>query len=669
MREPKPLASTFAVDGFDAFLPGAFVRIRALPDGSEHIEHMSPGCVALWEMGAAEIGSDPQALLSMVDSRDRPALQASLEQSKRDLSDWLWQWRIITPSGRRKWVHGVGRPLREADGSLLWHAFFVDITHSQQAREAELALERRFGAMIDAVPNLAVQGYDGDLVCRYWNTASQALYGWRREEAIGRNLLDLMIPPELADQVRAATRLMMETGQVIPAGEMTLRRQDGSPVTVYSSHVFRRLDGSNSELFCIDYDLTERYEAEATRRLLENQLRESQKMEALGTLAGGVAHDFNNIVAAILGNTELALADTPPAADSAVSLREIRKAARRARDLVQQILTFSRRQDNTRAVTSVEALLDEACDMLRAGLPSEVTLVLEKGEDLPAVWANATQIEQVLLNLITNAVQAVHGQPGGQVRVGLHRCDGWPPEARAGDLEVLAVGLDWPGLGLCFEVSDNGGGMTPETLSHIFEPFFTTKATGSGTGLGLAVVHSVLREHSASLRVRSAPGQGTTFSICLPGMAGTHAPAETDDDTVAVEQQVRSAVVDGARVLYVDDDETMAFLVQRWLERQGYGVTTCSSGEEALACLADSASAFALCISDYNMPSMSGLALAGEVKARWPQLPMAIASGYISEELRQKAPEAGVDELIYKPDTVEALCHSIERLLKRGLCG
>ena len=197
---------------------------------------------------------------------------------------------------------------------------------------------------------------------------------------------------------------------------------------------------------------------------------------------------------------------------------------------------------------------------------------------------------------------------------------------------------------------------------------------GTLRGIGTAVVFIafigvVLWAYSSRRKDSFDEAANLPFAEALPGMAGAHAAAEIDDETVAVEQQVRSAAVDGARVLYVDDDETMAFLVQRWLERQGYGVTTCSSGEEALACLANSASAFALCISDYNMPSMSGLALAGEVKARWPQLPMAIASGYISEELRQKAPEAGVDELIYKPDTVEALCHSIERLLKRGLCG
>jgi CheY-like chemotaxis protein/two-component sensor histidine kinase len=370
-------------------------------------------------------------------------------------------------------------------------------------------------------------------------------------------------------------------------------------------------------------------------------------------------------VAAILGNVELALADTPPATETAVSLQEIRKAGRRARDLVQQILTFSRRQDNTRAATCVSALLDEAQAMLRTALPSEVELVVDKGSALPAVWANATQIEQVLLNLITNALQALQGHIGGQVRVSLRRCEGWPLEAASGEVEVLAVGSNWPGVGLCIRVSDNGDGISEQTLPRIFEPFFTTKATGSGTGLGLAVVHGILREHEASLRVRSTLGQGTTFTVLLPGMAGTERVQVPDGEGATVAAKPAPDATKGSHILYVDDEEAMGFLVHRWLERNGYLVTTCTSGDQALERLGDSGLAFTLCITDYNMPGMSGLTLARKIKARWPQLPVAIASGYISDELRQQAPEAGVDELLYKPDTVEELCHTIERLIKR----
>jgi PAS domain S-box-containing protein len=652
------------IDQFFAYLPGALFRYRVLADGTDRIDNMSAGCVDLWELSASDIESDPSVLWGMVDARDLPAFGEAVAQSGRDLTDWFFQWRITTPSGRRKWLHGVGRPMREAEGGLLWHSFILDITDSQQAREAELTSERRFGALLDAVPNVSVQGYDDRLVCRYWNNASEQLYGWSRDEAIGRSLLDLIIPAAMHSDVRVAAQLMLDTGQAIPPSELVLVRRDGSPVSVYSSHVYLQSEERRNEFFCIDYDLSERYEAEAARRHLENQLRESQKMEALGTLAGGVAHDFNNIVAAILGNVELALADTLPETETAVSLQEIRKAGRRARDLVQQILTFSRRQDNTRAATCVRALLEEAQAMLRTALPSEVELVVDTGSGLPAIWANATQVEQVLLNLISNALQAVQGHVGGQVRVSLSRCEGWPPGAGAGEVEVLPVGSDWPGVGVCIQVSDNGDGIAEQTLPRIFEPFFTTKATGSGTGLGLAVVHGILREHNAALWVQSAPGQGTIFTVWLPGMAGTEQVPKPAGEGAAVAIKPGPEVNNASHILYVDDDESMSFLVHRWLQRKGHRVTTCVSGEQALERLETSGLAFTLCITDYNMPGMSGLTLARKIRARWPQLPIAIASGYISDELRQQAPEVGVDELVYKPDTVEELCRTIERLLK-----
>jgi len=654
------------IDQFFSFLPGALFRYRVLADGSDRIDNMSAGCFDLWEVSASHIESNPAVLWGMVDTRDLPGFAESVARSGREMTDWSFQWRVTTPSGSRKWLHGVGRPMREADGGLLWHIFILDITDSLQAREAELASERRFGALIDSVPNVSVQGYDHQLVCRYWNQASEQLYGWSREEAVGRSLLDLMIPAAMHSDVRVAAQLMLDTGQAIPPSELVLVRQDGSPVSVYSSHVYATSEGRGSEFFCIDYDLTERYQGEAARRHLENQLRESQKMEALGTLAGGVAHDFNNIVAAILGNVELALADTSPEAESVISLQEIRKAGRRARDLVQQILTFSRRQDNTRAATCVGALLNEAHGMLRTAVPSEVRLVVDAGSELPTIWANATQVEQVLLNLITNALQAVQKQLDGLVSVSLRSCKGWPHEAVLGEIEVLPVGADWPGIGVCLRVIDNGAGIAEQTLPRIFEPFFTTKEIGSGTGLGLAVVHGILREHGAALRVCSAPGQGTTFTVLLPGMAGTEALPEAAGGGVEVVDQLESEATKGSNILYVDDDESMSFLVKRWLERKGYRVTICCSGDQALQQLEGPQLAFTLCISDYSMPGMSGLTLVREIKSRWPQLPVAIASGYISDELRDQAPEAGVDDLLYKPDTVEELCQTIERLLRRA---
>lgn len=334
------------------------------------------------------------------------------------------------------------------------------------------------------------------------------------------------------------------------------------------------------------------------------------------------------------------------------------------RALVQQILAFSRRQDSTRQPTCLRAVLEEAHSLLRATLPADVTLQLHVDPNLPAVMANATQIEQVVLNLATNALQAVHGQAGASVQLRLERVEQLDAPGSLDEVEALPAPVAWPGVGARLSVIDNGSGMPPETLGRVFEPFFTTKAPGAGTGLGLAVVHGILREHGAALRVRSRRGAGTVFTAVFPGLtdAAPDEPLPEQPETTRPARPWGDAAA--PHVLYVDDDEAITFLVRRLLERDGYRVSAFTDPHDALDALRNGPPDVALCITDFNMPRMSGLRLAREVKALHPNLPVAIASGYISEELRLQAPAAGVDEVIYKPDTVEALCDAIARLIR-----
>lgn len=499
----------------------------------------------------------------------------------------------------------------------------------------------------------------------FMNQVAADLTAWPRALALGRPLADIVrwktgetaaplqlirnaLTRDTRDQHLAPVELVSRTGAV-------------EPVEV-SVSVLCDDAGSRSGAVMVLRSLAHELRAESERRSLELQLRESQKMEALGTMAGGIAHDFNNIVAAILGNVELALADTGTSA-GLVSLQEIRKAGRRARDLVQQILAFGRRQSQERSVVLLPALLEEAETMLRAAVPPGAQLKLEVDPDLPPLMANPTQIEQVLLNLTGNALQALKGRAGGLVTVTARRWQGDIGHAGAGELEVLRP-CGWTGCGIQLVVQDNGSGMDAVTLSRIFEPFFTTKPVGQGTGLGLAVVHGILAEHGAVLRVASAVGAGTTFSLCLPAAL----PAQTapkDVPVPAAELEASSPGVPHAisRILYVDDDESMAFLVRRFLERNGYQVHTCETPMDALQVLRDGADRFDLCITDHNMPGMSGLDLATALQAQGYRLPVVIASGFISDELRSRSAEIGVAELLHKPDTVEELCRSIERVL------
>ena len=396
------------------------------------------------------------------------------------------------------------------------------------AQAARHASDQRFRDLIDAIPNIAVQGYDHRLICRFWNAASERLYGYSATEAIGASLLDLIIPAALRDAVVQATSAMLATGQAIPSAELELRDKQGRPVHVHSGHVLLQRPGQAPEFFCIDFDLGERRQGEAARRLLEAQLREMQKMEALGTLAGGIAHDFNNIVAAILGNVNLAIEDTAPDSPALTSLLEIQKAGRRARALTQQILTFARRQEEQREPVAPGPLVQELRGVFRTTLPPGTRLAIEVEQALPSVRANAPQLQQVLINLVANAVQACMGQPNAQVRVQACALEG-PPATPAGGLSVLQASPGTPQAGVLLSVQDNGAGMTPETAQRIFEPFFTTKAAHKGTGLGLSVVHGILRDHNATLQLLSAPGEGSCFRVWLAALPPDAGPGSDTD--------------------------------------------------------------------------------------------------------------------------------------------
>ena len=397
-------------------------------------------------------------------------------------------------------------------------------------------------------------------------------------------------------------------------------------------------------------DLTAHKEARKQQEALEVQLRESQKMQAMGTMAGGIAHDFNNILSAILGNTELAKQDSAPGSPALPSLLEIEKAGKRARDLVRQILTFSRNEAPKRAPVRMAELVHETERLVRVTLPPQVQLAVLPADETATVLADATQVEQALLNLCTNAVLAMGDKPG-TVHVGLETRTLTPDDASP-------LGLT-PGDYVRVTVADTGAGMNPETLQRIFEPFFTTRQVGQGTGLGLSVVHGVMRSHHGAVDVQSAPGLGSTFSLYFPALAPVNT-AQSAPETIATVDTSGQ----GQRVVYVDDDEALVFLVRRVLTRKGFDVTTFTSPQEALEWLRSDPQRVDLLVTDYNMPGYSGVELLRDVKAFRANLPVALASGYVTPEIEHNALTHGASALIHKPNDVSELCDTVQRLLQ-----
>jgi len=434
----------------------------------------------------------------------------------------------------------------------------------------------------------------------------------------------------------------------------TLRLKDGRCFERYVTPL--HVNGEASGQVFSFRDISARLAGEAARRALEAQLRESQKMEAIGTLAGGIAHDFNNILAAILGNVSLARMDLDPGHAALVSLEEIDRAGKRARNLVQQILAFSRRQAQSFLNQPLRPVVEETIRLMRAALPRAVTMDVVYGDAAVHASVDATQIGQVLMNLCTNAWQAMNGG-AGHVAIALD-------EVQLDADAAQRLGNLAPGRYARLRVSDDGAGMDEATLARIFEPFYTTKPPGQGTGLGLAVVHGIVREHRGEISVDSTPGKGATFEVYLPAVSATA------DVLPAVSAAFVPAGGRDKHVLYLDDDEAMVFLVKRMLQALGYRVTGFSDAQDALACVhaceRGSPSDFDLVVTDFNMPGATGLDLARELARTRPGLPVMITSGYITDALRDGAGAVGVRHLVQKENSVEDLCMAIQRVIETG---
>jgi PAS domain S-box-containing protein len=471
--------------------------------------------------------------------------------------------------------------------------------------------------------------------------------GYGKEEIIGKPLLDI-IHPSYKQRTAESLEEIFETGKSINNYETALRCKDGQQVEVEVSAVPQLEQGRVVSVRAIMRNITERKQEERERENLENQLRHSQKMEAVGTLAGGIAHDFNNILGPIFGYTELALDSLPEESQVKLWLEEVLRASHRARELVRQILTISRKADQEMQPLRIQLLIKEALKLLRFSIPSTIEIRQSLVPDCEAVLADPTRIHQIIMNLCTNAYHALRETSNGVLEVSLKQVN--LTQADIGKSMRLQ-----PGKHLQLTVQDNGTGIPAEIREKIFEPYFTTKAQGEGTGLGLAVVQSIILDFYGDITVESEPDKGTAFHVYLPVI-------QAGDDTSLSED--REDLPRGTeRIFVVDDDLELVRMNQKILERLGYQVLVYAGSYEAFAAFQQEADAVDLLITDMTMPKMNGAELTQKVLALRPDLPVIIYTGFSELIDEEKARRIGARALLMKPLTKKELACAVRQVL------
>ena len=566
---------------------------------------------------------------SLILEQDREYMRTKTDESRESGKPVEFECRIHRPDGAIRTLSAVvaWRTSRDTPRGFVAGAV-QDVT---RRKRIELERGRLAVAIEQAAEDIMLTGPAG--VIEYVNPAFEKITGYPRQEAIGKKPSIL----KSGKHTEAFYKGLWDslTAGHVWRGRITNRRRDGELVEEEAtiSPIFGP-EGEITGYVSVKRDVTQ-------ERHLEGQLRQSQKMEAIGTLAGGIAHDFNNILSGIMGYTEMALLDLPKDSELRGLLTQVMGAGERAASLVRQILTFSRQGEQEKRPMQFQSVLKEALKLLRGSLPSSIRIIENIEPDCPPVVADPTQLHQVVMNLCTNAYHAMqdHSPTDGRemvLEIGMST-------VKIEEEHLTQIAQLTPGEYVRLTVADNGHGMDAATRDRIFDPYFTTKEKGHGTGLGLATVLSIVQEHGGGVTVYSEVGQGTVFHVYLPVCEGMGTrPGSRPDETL---ETVRGT----ERVLFVDDEPTLVDLSRNTLERYGYQVSSFTDPVKAMEAFSADPAAFDVVITDFTMPRMTGLEVARMVREKRPTVPVLMCTGFSEQLTEEHARRVGVRAVVMKP--------------------
>jgi len=528
---------------------------------------------------------------------------------------------------------------RTAELSIANEKLAQEIEEGRKAVEALRESEERYRTLIETITD-AVVIVDPDGKLMYLNPEYEKMSGYCVEDLIGRLFTELL-PPEYRESIGERFRRGL-SGEETPIEEISILHKDGTKVPVeINTTTLLDVEGKPVARIGVVRDIFK-------RKFLEARLRQTQRLESIGTLARGIAHDFDNILSIIRGFTDMAIREVPEKSSAKQNLDRALRGIQRAADLVKQITAFSRQSTPERKPVLVSPIAEDTVSLLRASLPETVEIRLDLQTEIGSVYADPTQLHQVLMNLCTNAAHAMR-EKGGILGVSLS-------EVKMDDAALAGCPDISPGDYLRMTVSDTGEGMSPEALGRIFDPYFSSKKKSEGTGLGLSVVHGIVKGHGGAITVHSKPRKGTTFHVYLPLLEYSSEPEE--------QTGVYEPLPGGnERILFVEDEEDMVFLVGQLLESLGYEVVTRANGMDALALVREQPDRFDLVITDMSLPGMRGERLAGQIKKICHDIPIILCTGFGEDISKKTARKSGIGEIILKPLVNIDLAKTIRKVL------